>query len=293
MSSLSDKLNFIIKYDLALSPKMVLRKIAIIGEPKGLYTKILCSYLVKNNFIEFDIIAKKNRKEKKTIFYEFFKFINKIKNIYSEGKHRAIKWYHPFNLILILERLEARNNQIIKNIKNKYQILKLKETSKIHLVPKINSLETKKILINEKYDLVVLTDAPIIKSEILDNARLCINAHPAKLPECRGGGAIECTLLKKLPISVTIYKVTEGIDEGDIISISELKLKKSDNISTIKYRITELSAIKLSEFISNYSDDYNFQIINNSGKLNFWKDWTAEKQLMARFNLYIKKKKLK
>ena len=44
---------------------MVLRKIAIVGEPEGLYTKTLCSYLVKNNFIEFDIIAKTKRKEKK------------------------------------------------------------------------------------------------------------------------------------------------------------------------------------------------------------------------------------
>ena len=139
---------------------------------------------------------------------------------------------------------------------------------------------------------MVLTDAPIIKSEILDHAKLCINAHPAKLPECRGGGALECSLFKKIPISVTIHKVTEGIDEGDILSISELKLRKSDNFGTLNYRLTELSAIKLNEFISKYFEDYNFEIIKNSGNLNFWKDWTAKKQLIARINLYKMKKKL-
>ena len=98
----------------------------------------------------------------------------------------------------------------------------------------------------KRYEFAIFAGVGIVKSDIIESiSRYCLNAHPAPLPNCRGGGALECTLYNGLNPGVSVHQATEGIDEGDIFSLTDLALRESDNFLTVSVRLDELCAEQL------------------------------------------------
>lgn len=73
----------------------------------------------------------------------------------------------------------------------------------------------------------------------------CIGMHPTLLPKGRGRAAIPWAILKKLPkTGVTMFKLDEGVDTGDIISQIEIPL--NENITATElYELVNDAHIKL------------------------------------------------
>ena len=88
---------------------------------------------------------------------------------------------------------------------------------KVFFVENLNSEEVKEILISNGVELLLLTATPIIKSIIIDIDGLTIlNAHTGWLPTYRGLDGNLKALRDGHPPGVSIHKVTEKIDAGEI-----------------------------------------------------------------------------
>lgn len=87
-------------------------------------------------------------------------------------------------------------------------------------VPDINSPETLEAL--RQYDidwLLIIGWSQLAKPELLAAPRYgCIGMHPTLLPEGRGRASIPWAILKDLKqTGVTLFKMDDGVDTGDII----------------------------------------------------------------------------
>lgn len=255
-------------------------KIVVFGCPDSIYTKMLCYHLDENQ-INYDLIGQATDflKSKKNNY--FFR----LKNLLNSGAFKGLSIFSPFILYLLFEKYKAKNNNKIKRVYEKYTSVN-KEAD--FIVENINSESCLKILQDNNYDYALFGGVGIVSKPIINSIKkFCINAHPAPLPECRGGGALECTLYKKLQPGVSIHIATPGIDEGKIIKKIELEFKcKSDfNFQYISAKLTELCAIELANVAKEILDDMIIEYKDNDGHLNYWKDWSTIKQVKARFYL--------
>lgn len=102
-----------------------------------------------------------------------------------------------------------------KNISLKYSNLNIKKFS----IGNTNSEETKKILNRNGVDIsIFICYDEIVKKETLDLSKLNLNVHPTLLPDFRGFNTTFWQLFYNQKIqAITLHKMTDGIDEGDVV----------------------------------------------------------------------------
>ena len=72
-------------------------------------------------------------------------------------------------------------------------------------------------------DLVIFTGGNILRQPVLDVPRLgVLNVHLGFLPEVRGMSAPEWSLLKNVPLGITIHYMDAGVDTGPVLERFEL-----------------------------------------------------------------------
>lgn len=108
----------------------------------------------------------------------------------------------------------------------------LDEFASKHNVPllkirNINDKEVIEALIKHDIDwLFIIGWSQIAKKELLNTPKKgCIGMHPTLLPIGRGRAAIPWAIIKRLDkTGVTLFKLDEGVDTGDIIAQGEIEL---------------------------------------------------------------------
>ena len=109
---------------------------------------------------------------------------------------------------------------IYKRLKNKKIDIKIIKTKRIDLAL-INSLNPEYILF---YGWSWKVPAKII------NRYKCIMLHPSKLPNFAGGSPIQNQIIRNVKKSaVTLFRMNESIDEGNIINQSNMSLRGTLN----------------------------------------------------------------
>ncbi|MDY0278036.1 MAG: formyltransferase family protein, partial [Acholeplasma sp.] len=116
--------------------------------------------------------------------------------------------------------------------KDKSGRIYLDEIANKHTIPllKINNVNDPEVIeMLTKYDidwLFIIGWSQIAKKQLLDTPKKgCIGMHPTLLPIGRGRAAIPWAIIKGLDkTGVTMFKLNEGVDTGDIIAQGEIKL---------------------------------------------------------------------
>jgi methionyl-tRNA formyltransferase len=81
----------------------------------------------------------------------------------------------------------------------------------------------------------------------------CLNVHTSLLPKYRGAGPIQWAILNDEPeTGVTIMKMDEGLDTGDILSQEKTPIYPEDTAATLHDRLAELGAGLLVRTIPGY-----------------------------------------
>ena len=90
--------------------------------------------------------------------------------------------------------------------------------------------------------IVVAAYGKILPKEILAIPKYgCINVHASLLPKYRGAAPIQWALLKgEKETGVTIMKIVERLDAGDIILQEKIKIKDDDNALTLSKRLFDI-----------------------------------------------------
>ncbi|MCM8784735.1 MAG: methionyl-tRNA formyltransferase [Candidatus Omnitrophica bacterium] len=94
-------------------------------------------------------------------------------------------------------------------------------------------------------DLIVLISyGKILPSSILNIPKITsINVHPSLLPKYRGPAPIEWALINgETKTGITLIKMDENIDTGQIIIQKEVEISPFDNAFTLKNRLSILAA---------------------------------------------------
>lgn len=258
-------------------------KICILGN-NSIYTKMICKELDENN-MDYRLILEKTSVPKKVYFSKLCIFPLKLDNLLNAGKYKALPKLSIFTFKLIIEDFLFKKSTKYKEIIKPYVNYSPK-TKNIYYTPNVNHVQTSKIIENLNCDIGIFGGVGIVDSLIIEKFnKFCLNAHPAPLPECRGGGALENTLFYALKPSVSVHYGTAGIDEGKIIKVNELKLSKDDCFNSISNKLTVLCAKSLVDVIIDLENNTTLSLKDNKGKLHYWKDCNISIQKIARNNL--------
>ncbi|STO32261.1 Polymyxin resistance protein PmrI [Fusobacterium necrogenes] len=113
----------------------------------------------------------------------------------------------------------------------------------------VNDIEVIEILKKYEIDwLFIIGWSQIAKIDLLNTPKKgCIGMHPTLLPEGRGRASIPWAILKKLDkTGVTMFKLNQGVDTGEILGQVEIPLTE-EITATELYREVNKSHIKLIE----------------------------------------------
>jgi methionyl-tRNA formyltransferase len=101
-------------------------------------------------------------------------------------------------------------------------------------------------------DLIVFTGGNILREQLLKVPRLgVINVHLGFLPEIRGMSSPEWSLLKNVPVGVTIHYLDSGIDTGPVLQRYEFHdTARCQSLRDLRNRLIAFGVEKCAEVIS-------------------------------------------
>lgn len=140
-------------------------------------------------------------------------------------------------LIVFLLKLFSKSR--IKEIQKQFGLENnVIPSEKLINVESVNCNECLKVLKKIEPDLIIVNGTRIISKNILNNvSALFINTHVGITPEYRGVHGAYWALVNNDAenCGVTVHKVDEGIDTGDLIKQSKIDITNNDNFATYPY----------------------------------------------------------
>ena len=110
---------------------------------------------------------------------------------------------------------------------------------------------------NLNLDLVIIVAyGIIIPKEFLPLSKEgFINLHASILPKWRGAAPIQRSIMNKdKETGISVMKINEKLDEGDISHIFKINIEKNENAESLSERLSTLASEKISEVIDSIVD---------------------------------------
>ena len=111
----------------------------------------------------------------------------------------------------------------------------------------------------------------IIPHELLDYPEYgCINVHASLLPKLRGGAPIHRAILEGYnKTGITIMYMAPGMDDGDIITQSEIEITEEDTASTLSNKLIKVGAQLLLDTLPSILEKTNTRTEQNPDEVTF------------------------
>jgi methionyl-tRNA formyltransferase len=147
-----------------------------------------------------------------------------------------------------------------KNVSDYYPIHEIAEKHDIPYLKfkKINSEEVLSRIKEVEPDFIfVIGLSQLIPKEILDMAKkYSIGFHPTPLPKFRGRAALPWLIILGVRDSkVTLFKLDQGMDSGDIICQYPYKIKETDYAMDVYIKVCDAMRLALKECIPSIYDE--------------------------------------
>lgn len=159
-----------------------------------------------------------------------------------------------------------------------------------HYTTDINSQMTIDWIRNLSTDVIFCFGwSNLIKRELLNLPRLgVIGCHPAELPKNRGRHPIIWALALGLKESAsTFFFMSDGADDGDILSQVKFKIKNNDNARTIYDKLLKISKKQVVKIYKDLESGTYKRIKQNDKQSNTWRKRTKDDGII-RFNMNSK-----
>ena len=228
------------------------------------------NYFVNKINIEhkvFEVIIERPRSNN----YKNFNIKNfTVKHLYNYFKNRFIKSH------------KLKNDKAV-NIYNKWFSNNWKKLDKTIPSTEVENINSESVLNRIKEinpDLILVHGTSIVKNHIIENSKLALNLHWGLSPYYRGTHCTDWALINWDPnnIGVTIHKLTNEIDGGDILSQKRAKIKSNDTLLSINMQLTYLGVelinqaikkIKQNEKICFQKQDFSIGYLTYKRQWNF------------------------
>tara|TARA_E500000331_G_scaffold123539_1_gene121054 strand:- start:20130 stop:20945 length:816 start_codon:yes stop_codon:yes gene_type:complete len=209
----------------------------------------------------YEVIIEQPRSNNKKKISRFKKIT--FKKLYNFLKSRFIKNHKAENIY---------NNWFSNNWK------KLNKTIPYIEVENINSESVLNRIKEINPDLIIVHGTSIVKNHIIESSKLALNLHWGLSPYYRGTHCTDWALINWDPynIGVTIHKLTNEIDGGDILAQKRAKIKSNDTLLSINMQLTYLGVELINQAIKKIKrkEEFFFQKQNFSiGYLTYKRQW--------------------
>lgn len=152
---------------------------------------------------------------------------------------------------------QANNPHLHSFLKNGNRIFRsLKEVAHVYNFPVVicenqNAPESISRLREWSPDLIVFTGGNILRQPLLSLPRLgVLNVHLALVPEIRGMSSPEWSLLKNVPIGITLHFIDGGIDTGPILQRLPLPdAARYHSLSDLRNRLIAFGVEQVAEVV--------------------------------------------
>jgi len=117
--------------------------------------------------------------------------------------------------------------------------------------------------------IVVVAFGQILKREVLSIPKYgCINVHASLLPKYRGAAPINWAIINgEEKTGITIMKMDEGLDTGDILKAKEIVIEEDDDSSTLSHKLAKLGSQLIVESLEDISKG-NITIVPQNHELS-------------------------
>lgn len=94
----------------------------------------------------------------------------------------------------------------------------------------------------------------ILPKDVLDLPKFgCVNLHPSLLPKYRGATPVPFTILGgETETGMTFMRMSEGMDEGDILTVLPDQVLPTDDAPTLLGRLNALAADRIGDILTDY-----------------------------------------
>jgi methionyl-tRNA formyltransferase len=211
--------------------------------------------------------------------------LQRVWKVINGNPYKQLSWLDPLRWKKLLRKIWFRRSDAYFKQTKPYRlpIEELLEDSKWIRVPGVESPEAVSFFRNQSFQVGILAGLnEIVPGAILERfERGCINAHPAPLPECRGGGALEQTLYQGLQPAVSVHLVTEQIDAGAVLAKREVQVHPRDHFDALRLRLDMRRSALLVKTAEQLLQGQEMEHYSNKGPLYKWRDCTREVQANA------------
>ena len=118
--------------------------------------------------------------------------------------------------------------------------------------------EFKAILEKHSPDLIaVVAYGKILPPDVINYPKYgCINLHVSLLPKYRGAAPMQRAIMEgERETGVTVMYMDEGLDTGDIISVSKFPIGPEDDFETVHDKSADIGSVLLSETITEIGNE--------------------------------------
>lgn len=157
------------------------------------------------------------------------------------------------NILAVVTQPDRKKGRNLVVTSPPVKALALRHNLKVHQPDRISSPDFIESLKNYKADIfVVVSFGQILKKEVLEIPQhFCLNLHGSLLPKYRGPAPINWAIINGETISgVTIIKMEEIVDRGNILLKKEVKTEPKDNALTLSDKLSKLGAQLLTEALN-------------------------------------------
>jgi len=191
----------------------------------------------------------------------------------------------------------------------------IKNNIQIYTTTNINQIETQNIIKNIHPELIIMTDyGQKINTNIINIPQYgIINIHPSILPKLRGATPIQHAIINgEIETGVSIIKINNILDSGDILNTITYKLKSTDTYLSLSLKLAVLGSRCLISVLKNIKtknikikkqchekSSYTSKLTNDFYKIN-WNDAAIDinRKIRASYGIkkisvYIKKHEIK
>lgn len=168
--------------------------------------------------------------------------VQALESLYNNG--------HNISLVVTQkDKPKGRGKKVLPTpVKEKALELELK----VYQPDSINSTESIDKLKEINPDvIVVVAYGQILKKDILDLPKYgCLNIHASILPKYRGAAPINWAIIDgEGKTGITIMKIDEGLDTGDMLKIEEIPIEADDDSVTIHDKLSFLGGKTIVEIL--------------------------------------------
>ncbi|MDO5573854.1 MAG: phosphatidylglycerol lysyltransferase domain-containing protein [bacterium] len=191
-------------------------------------------------------------------------------------------------LIECLKMIRKQGHEIIKIFTvpsgDRYdlndQILVFGADFSIPVVTERISSEDMDQLLSEGCELLICAGYPY-RIPVLTQIR-AINIHPELLPRGRGSWPMPVTILRHFEQSgVTIHKLSEEFDAGDILSQVSYDIEERETLVTLTDKIQKTAVRMLQDCLGDFERIYQHAVPQASGKAEYWADPSGQERIVT------------